>query len=491
MDAFGAGCLVVFAAIQGTAQTAAAPSAQPPQITVSEKVLDGYVGQYRLTPNFVITITREGDHLYAQGSRQARGEVSRPSERFELFAESATEFSGGISPGKITFITGDHGQASAIVIRAQGGSNRTAQRIVERQLTAEDLKAQCAQIDAMIAAAFVKQQAGSVTAGVVSGNQLIWTKSYGYADMDQHIAADKNTIYRIGSMTKMFTTLMLEQLVDAGKVHLADPVDKYFPQINTVQDRFASAPPVTLFELATHTSGMGREPDNTVEYRKGSVADWEKTLSAALAHTHFIFEPGTHFSYSNIGFATLGAALAHAAGESYLEYVPRHIFAPLGMTQTSFVVTAEMAPHLSRGYRMMQGKVDAETPQTYNEEGPGYNVPDGGIYTTVGDMARFASFLMGDGPDSVLNKSALDSDLTQIAIQADFQLDSGYGMGDYVWRRDTYTAFGHRGAVDPGYQAALYMNRDLRVGVILLANSTETAIDTDDLALRCLDVLSK
>lgn len=105
------------------------------------------------------------------------------------------------------------------------------------------------------------------------------------------------------------------------------------------------------------------------------------------------------------------------------------------MTHTCLVLPPEMIPQLSTGYRAMQGKVDAETPLRNNQEGPGYGVPNGAIYTTVGDMARFASFLMGDGPDSVLNKSALDSDLTQIAIQADFQLDSGYGMGDYMWRR--------------------------------------------------------
>jgi CubicO group peptidase (beta-lactamase class C family) len=474
---------LTFSAVLLRAQAAAVPTAASPtqqvQIAVSATVLDRYVGRYRLAPNFVITMTREGDHLYTQGSGQ---------NRFELFPESEKEFFAKIGPIKVTFVTDDQGKATAIVVH-QGGRDITAKRIVE--LTAEGVKGQCAQIDAMIAAEFTKRPTGSVTAGVLLGNGLICTKSYGNADMEKHVPADKDTIYRIGSITKMFTAVMLEQLVDAGKIHFASPVDKYFPEIDTVQGKFSWAPPVTFFELATHTSGMDREPDNTDEYVKGAVADWEKTLIAALPHTHFIFEPGTHFSYSNIGYATLGAALARVAGEPYLEYVPKHILTPLGMTNTSLVLTPEMAPHLSKGYDVAQGKVDSETALRENQGGRGYKVPNGAIYTTVGDMARFASFLMGHGPESVLKKSSLDNDLTRFAVQADFQLDSGYGIGAFVTHRDTYTAFGHGGAV-AGYQAALYLNREAGVGVILFANALGPgAVDTDGLALKALDILSK
>jgi CubicO group peptidase (beta-lactamase class C family) len=474
-----AGCTLAFSAVIISAQNPATSSAQHPRIAISEKTLDAYVGRYRLGENFVITMTREGDHLYSQGTGQTR---------FELFPESEKEFFAEVAPIRVTFVTDEHGTATAIVVH-QGGADLTAKRIVE--LTAEGLRGQCAQIDSILAADFAKHPTGSVTAGVILGNQLIWTKSYGDADMAKHLPADKDTVYRIGSITKMFTAVMLEQLVDAGKVHFTDPVDKYFPEIDTVQGKSPWAPPVTFFELATHTSGMGREPDNTPEYVKGSVADWEKTLIAALPHTHFIFEPGTHFSYSNIGYATLGAALARVAGEPYLEYVPKHIFAPLGMTHTSLVLTPEMEPHLSSGYVLEEGKTDSETPLKENKEGRGYKVSKPAVYTTVGDMARFASFLMGNGPDSVLKRSSLDDDLTQMAIQSNFQLSSGYGIGTVLERRDKYTAFGHSGAV-AGYQAAMYMNREENVGFIVFANSIGLgAVDTDDLAARALDILSK
>ena len=461
------------------AQAAAAPQAEHKEIAVSEKVLDGYVGRYRLRPELVVTMIRDGDHLYTQANDQSP---------FELFAETPKDFFAKVNRLRITFVTDDQGKATAVVVHQPGG-DVTANRIPD--LTADAVKGQCAQIDSMIAAEFAKHPVGSVTAGVVLGKELVWTKSYGDADMEKHVPADQDTIYRIGSITKMFTAVMLEQLVAAGKVHYTDAVDKYFPEIDTVQGRYSWAPPVTFFELATHTSGLGREPDDTKTYVNGAVADWEKTLIAALPHTHYIYEPGTHFSYSNIGYATLGAALSRAAGEPYLEYVPKHIFEPLGMTETSLVLTPKVRAHLSKGYDLLPDKVESETPDRENEQGRGYKVPNGAIYTTVGDLGRFASFLMGDGPDDVLSRMTLDKDLTGSAIQANFQLESGYGIGTFVMRREGYTAFGHGGDV-AGYQAALYMNREKGVGVIVLANSIGfKGISTDDLALKALDLLSK
>ena len=268
-------------------------------------------------------------------------------------------------------------------------------------------------------------------------------------------------VYRIGSITKMFTALMLEQLVEAGKVHLSDPVEKYFPEINTVLGRYPGAPPITLVQLATHTAGLSREPDNTETYLKGQVADWEKTLIAALPHTHYILEPGTRFSYSNIGYAILGAALERAAGESYVEYVSKHIFQPLGMTHTALERNPEMLAHLSKGYQLMGPKeVDAETAQREHETGRGYKVPNGAIYTTV---------------------------VSQSAVPADIDLSQGYGIGFQVERRENYVAFGHGGAV-AGYTASLLMNRKAGIGVIVLSNG---AVNPTSVSEGALDILSK
>ena len=356
------------------------------------------------------------------------------------------------------------------------------------EATAASLRPHFAEIDSLMAAELARRPVGSVAAGVVTGKELVWSKAYGDADRENKIAADADTVYRIGSITKMFTAVMLEQLVDAGKVRLSDPVEKYFPEVNTVLGRIPNAPPITLVQLATHTSGLGREPDNTDTYVTGAVADWEKTLIDALPHTHYIGEPGTRFSYSNIGYAILGAALSRAAGEPYTNYVPKHIFQPLGMSHSAFERDFQMIPHLAKGYALMgpSGDIDSAFPQREHETGRGYKVPNGAIYTTIGDLARFASFLMGQGPETVLKTASLKR-FQQMAVPADVGLTSGYGIGFQVDRRDNYVAFGHGGAV-AGYTAMLLMNLPKGVGVVVFSNG---AANPAALAQRALDILSK
>jgi CubicO group peptidase (beta-lactamase class C family) len=159
------------------------------------------------------------------------------------------------------------------------------------------------------------------------------------------------------------------------------------------------------------------------------------------------------------------------------------------MTHSTLERTAGMLPHLSKGYQMMGpgGEVDAETAQREHQTGRGYKVPNGAIYTTVGDFARFASFLLGQGPASVLKTATLQSFQAQGAVPADGDLAHGYGIGFDVERRDNYTAFGHGGAV-AGYTASLLMNRKARVGVIVLSNGSANPAG---LAQPSLDILSK
>jgi CubicO group peptidase (beta-lactamase class C family) len=376
---------------------------------------------------------------------------------------------------------------SGSILNAQSNPNASMAAKAVVKPTAASLSEHFAEIDAMVAATFAKNPVGSVTVGVVLEKQLIWTKSYGDADMEKHNPADKDTVYRIGSITKMFTALMLEQLADAGKVQLTDPVEKYLPEVNTVQGRVAGASPITLFELATHTSGFSREPDDMEKYVQGPVAEWEKTLFAALSHVHYEFAPG-HYSYSNIGYATLGAALERAADQSYLEYVPAHIFEPLGMTHTALQLNPEILSHLAKGYEIGSGGVDVANSQR-EQAGRGYKVPNGAIYTTVGDLARFASFFMGYGPDSVLKVASLKR-FQDRPVAANIYQFRGYGVGFMRVPRKDYIAFGHVGSV-AGYLSALFMNRETGLGVIVLDSAAvRGAPDPGDLALGSLDLLS-
>ncbi len=351
---------------------------------------------------------------------------------------------------------------------------------------------QCRQIDAMVSGEFARSPVGSLTVGVVSGDKLVWTKSYGNASSETSLAANRDTVYRIGSITKMFTATMLEQLVDAGKIELTDQVEKYFPEINTVQKRYKDAPPITLLQLATHTSGLSREPGHIEKYVTGEPEAWKETLTAALPHVHYESKPGKRYSYSNIGYAVLGAALQQAAGQPYLEYLPQHIFMPLGMTHTSLVLTPEIQSHLAKGYEANQiGSTSSAESDLENRMGRGYKVPNGAIYTTVGDLAKFASFLMGKGPADVLAPSKLLHYQDQYVVRTGEPRVSLYGLGIMFIREGRYIAAGHGGAVS-GFTAALYMNRESSVAVLVLSSAARNgSVNVDELALRVLDALSK
>jgi CubicO group peptidase (beta-lactamase class C family) len=442
------------------------------EITLDQKVLDRYVGHYAMTPSVIMTVTTDGGHIFTQLTGQGK---------VEIFPEGEHDFFLKVVDAQITF------NDSGLVLH-QNGRNVPARRIV--QLTAENVAQPAAQIDDMVRGAFAVRPVGSVTVGIVSGKDLVWTKTYGEADMEKHVKADKDTIYRIGSITKMFTALMLEQLVDAGKVHLSDQVEKYFPELKSVTGRLPDAPPITLVQLATHTSGLAREPENADAYASGGPPSaWEKSLLSALPHTRYQFEPGTRFFYSNMGFAILGAALSRAAGQPYMEYVPKHILEPLGMTHSGLERTDAMMAHLAKGYMVSPKGVDSDEPLK-EHEGRGYKMPNGAMYTTVGDLARFASFLMGEGPAGVLKPAALEHWLMNSLVPSTMNLDSGYGPGFEVVRRENYISFGHGGAV-AGYAAEMSINRQRGIAVIVLSSSLGTPLNPTNMGHRILDLLSK
>lgn len=343
-------------------------------------------------------------------------------------------------------------------------------------------------IDALAAAEFEKSKGGSITVGVVNGRKLYWTRSYGYADIEKKELATKDTVYRIGGMTVKFTALMLLQLVQAGKIAISDPVEKYFPEINTIQGRAPDAPPVTFEQLANHTSGIANEPDDVATYTRGPVADWEKTLIAALPHTKFIAQPGARFYYSNVGYAVLGAALERVAGESYISYIEKRIFAPLGMKHTAFEPNAVIKPLLAKGYVLNGDKVDGTVPER-EHQGRGYKVPNGAVYSTIGDLARFISFEMGQGPASVLKKQTLEENYERI-VKLNRPGDLyAYGVGFQMMMCGEVAVLGYGGTV-PGYHARGDFNWAAGVGFIVLRNVEGNNLHESTRKMSC-DALSQ
>ena len=209
---------------------------------------------------------------------------------------------------------------------------------------------------------------------------------YGRARADgPEITAE--TIFEIGSVTKVFTALLLADMAERGEVALDDPVRKYLPSGVTVPSR--GRRDITLADLATHTSGLPRDPTNLdlrslddpyAEYR---AAD----LHAFLAGYSLQRDPGTQFEYSNVGMGLLGHALATRAGLSYEALLTRRVLGPLGMRNTSVVVDEERRSRRATGH----SQALAPVPWWHFDAMAGA----GAMNSTAQDMLVFAEAAMG------------------------------------------------------------------------------------------------
>jgi CubicO group peptidase (beta-lactamase class C family) len=339
-------------------------------------------------------------------------------------------------------------------------------------------------IDSLARGALAIDNVGSLTIGIVNDTGLVWTHSYGMADARSKKPATAATVYRTGSITKQFTALMLLQLVRAGTVRLSDPVDRYLPVIDSVRGRPQYAPPITLVELATMRSGLAQEPESLDTYLRGAVSEWERVLAAALRHTTFEADPGSRWIYSNVGYAALGAALAAAAERPYIDYVRDEIVRPLGMTHTTFELDPTARANLAVGYSFEHGPADTATPAR-ELTGRGYKVPNGGLYSTVGDLARFLVFEMGGGPAGVLPAADLAHNFANLAF-ATPDLTQGYGVGYHVQRRGSLVAFGHPGSV-AGYLATAYFHPGTHTGVVVLRSVDDQKFDILSFTMTVLE----
>ena len=306
---------------------------------------------------------------------------------------------------------------------------------------------------------------GGITAAVVVGDRMVWAEGFGWADRDRRIPAGVETIYRIGSISKSFTAVAMMRLVDAGVLSLDAPVSPALPQIFDFAQPRPGAGAITFRHLASHTAGIVREPA-LEDAASGPIEGWEQKVLASIPATRFDTLPGARYAYSNIGFGVLGLAVSRAAKTEFRSLVTREVFEPLGMTHSSFVVPQDDLRHLAVGYaNRRDGTIDAEAPAR-EHHGRGYKVPNGGIYSTVGDLARFMAGMTGAAGDVLL---PLEHRLEMIRVQTPGSDSSGYGLGFQITARQGRRYVGHGGSV-AGYTAYLVFEPASGIGVIILRN---------------------
>lgn len=306
---------------------------------------------------------------------------------------------------------------------------------------------------------------GSISAAIVKNNQIIWSGAFGYAKFEENVPADTDNIYRIGSITKTFTAALLMLLVEDGKVKLDDPVENYLPEAKKLigydQDH-----KITFRQLASHTSGLNREPDMKGA-DAGPLGQWEEKVLICITKTSFRSKPGEQFWYSNIGYAILGLALSRATGVPYMQMVQQRIFAPLKMDNTSFLLSDDKILHLAEGNSNGGNKNNTAQPVA-ELKGRGYKVPNGGIYSPPRDLAKFAMAL--NGKISLLNAQSRKQ------MQELPPGGKNYGLGLRLYKDQGLDMMEHDGSV-PGYVAEMAIDKSSGFAVILMRNYNSGSTD--------------
>ncbi len=296
----------------------------------------------------------------------------------------------------------------------------------------------------------------SVSACVFRDGEVIWERALGVADIAADRAATSADVYRIGSITKTFTAVLVMQLVESGRVELDAPLRSYVPEV-------PAGPTVRL--ALSHLTGMQREPPGEI---------WEtmkppsrEELIAGLEDAELVLRPGEQWHYSNLIFALLGEIVMRATGERYRDVLQKRLLDPLRLARTGL---QPEEPKARPYYVHPHTEVAHDEPDLEATES---NSAAGWLWSTAADLARWGMFL-AEGDDAVLPKAALDAMARARTMVDEERWTLGWGLGLELYRRGDRVFAGHGGAM-PGFLAGLVVQRAERTGAVVLANTSTGA----------------
>ena len=303
----------------------------------------------------------------------------------------------------------------------------------------------------------------SVAAGVVRKGEPVWSGAAGTADYTEDRAATPDTQYRVGSITKTFTATAIMQLRDAGALDLDDRLDRH------IGGNADSAP--TLRRLLCHLSGLQREAG---EMFVTGESPTEQDLIESLGGIEFVLEPGQAHHYSNLAFALLGQVVTAVSGEPYTDYVDSRIIAPLGLGRTTWYRQEPFA----QGYLVDEYARTVWVEPATDMKG---TAAAGQLWSTVGDLGRWASFL-ATGRDGVLAAKTVEAMWFPQVMWDPADWELAWGLGLMLYNHEGRIYGGHGGAM-AGHLAGVYIDRKTQIGAAALTNSS-TRGDMDLTAIK-------
>jgi D-alanyl-D-alanine carboxypeptidase len=296
---------------------------------------------------------------------------------------------------------------------------------------------------------------------VAKEDRIIFEKAYGKGEQNFCAPVNVDTKFNLGSMNKMFTSVAIAQLVQAGKLSYEDSLAKVLPEYPNKE----IAQKITIHQLLTHTSGLGDF------FKHEFFRDREKYINPAdyfpiFANDPLRFEPGKGWSYSNAGFIVLGAIVQKVSGENYFDYIREHVYRVAGMKDTDSFDRNQIVPNLAYGYTRFEGNdpLGLEPRKSNWSTLPVKGSSAGGGYSTAPDLLRFAKALRS----YKLVSRELTENLVSGKVTA-FGPDMKYGYGFMEQQMSGHVVRGHGGGA-PGINSDLKIFWDGSYTVIVMGN---------------------
>jgi D-alanyl-D-alanine carboxypeptidase len=327
-----------------------------------------------------------------------------------------------------------------------------------------DVKSALKVFDAWLQYRVQHQEIPAVSVGIVYDQELIWAKGYGYADIEKKIPATPSTLYRIASLTKLFTATAILMLRDTGKLQLDDPVANHLDWFR-FEDKHSDSPIITIRHMLTHISGLTRELE-TLYWDDMHFPD-KKDFIRMFQSSSSIFPRETEYKYSNVAYAVLGHVIESVTQESYSDFITNCILKPLNMTKTE-VLPQPDTPDLATGYEFRKpGHPRAVEPFTDMAA----MLSAGNIASSVVDLLKFLSlhFQVEEPTDNQIIKGSTLKEMQRVHwLRPDWK--SGRGLGWGIYHVNNQVKISHTGYV-PGHTSSISAIPEDKIGVVVLTNA--------------------
>ncbi len=309
-------------------------------------------------------------------------------------------------------------------------------------------------VDALFASYEVGIRPG-VAVAVIRDGKTVFEGVYGHARLDDALPIDRNTAFRLASVSKQFAAMAVMILAEDGALSLDDPIGKYVPELAVFDD-------VTIRHLLLHTGGL---PDyyDTIDTSHGMPTNHDAAvLLGRMASPDF--PAGDRYAYSNPGYDMLGPIVAAASGMPFGEFVEKRIFAPLGMSGSRVHDERKpVVPNRAYGYARCGERFVLDDDDPLN-----IIIGSGGVYSTLSDLLRWDAALY---TDTLVSREMLDAAFSSGTNNAGESLDYGFG-----WAIDRYAGYKRlrHGGSWVGFRSHIMRIPGLRFTVILLSNDADT-----------------